>query len=441
MKKNGIKDSVDNAPSQSNKTSLDPLGTTAAANTILKLILGDYHGPVAIRLWNGDTHNYTNATRCTVVFRNPAVLRKLILGGDLVRFAEAHLADAVDAEGDLVALFDLIDFLSKNKLRWATRFHAMGLALRLWGPRIPYIDPNANHIGHSNTKATIAHHYDLSNDFYRLWLDPEMVYSCAYFHHLDQPLASAQCDKLDYICRKLRLSPGQRLLDIGCGWGALVCWAAQHYGVEAHGITLSKEQYAYATERIRNEGLDDKATVEFRDYRNLPQNASYDRVVSVGMFEHIGIANFPLYFDIIKRVLKPGGLFLNHGITNNTGWQRQPTSRFINRYVFPDGELAQINDVIRAMEQTEFEIMDVESLRRHYALTLRRWISALESHKEQAIKLVGEATYKIWRLYMAGSAHFFDRGGLHVYQILAGHRHHPPAIPLRRNDLYTNTTD
>ena len=276
----------------------------------------------------------------------------------------------------------------------------------------------------------------MGNDFYRLWLDPEYVYSCAYFRDAGQSLAEAQHDKLDYICRKLRLAPGQRLLDIGCGWGALLFWAARHYGVQAHGITLSVQQYHLACERVRKEGLGDLVSIELLDYRDLDGKDCYDRIVSVGMFEHVGVRNIPHYFGRVQRLLKSGGLFLNHGITSETGWRRTPLTRFMNCYIFPDGELARISDVMDTMERSGFELLDVESLRPHYVLTLRHWVLTLESNREAAISASSEATYRLWRLYMAGSAHYFQEGSIGVYQILAGRVRCPLSVPLRRDDLY-----
>ncbi|MFV2004638.1 MAG: class I SAM-dependent methyltransferase, partial [Gammaproteobacteria bacterium] len=346
-----------------------------AGSLIVKQILADYHGPVAVRLWNGELVVGAEDAPCTIVFNHPSVLRQLILHRDVVHVAEDYLAEEADIEGDAECLFDLVSYMRDMVLPWSTKLRLMRQALSL--PKHHH-EKNAQAIRagraeRHNTKESIAHHYDVGNDFYHLWLDQEMVYSCAYFSSVDQTLDDAQRDKLDYICRKLRLTPGETLLDIGCGWGALVCWAARQYGVKAHGITLSEQQVAYAKERIHKEGLDDLVTVELLDYRDLPSDARYNRVVSVGMFEHIGVTNFPLYFDTIKRVLAPGGLFLNHGITNDTGWQDTPITRFINSYVFPDGELTRIGDVITAMENAGFEIIDVEGLRRHYAMTLRCW--------------------------------------------------------------------
>lgn len=409
-----------------------------AARRILERILMDYHGPVAVGLWNGDiVHGDSNAP-CTIVFHQPAALSDLVLHRDLVYLAESYLAGEIDVRGNLETLFDLTPYLRQLVLSGRDKWRVMCQALRLPGRNsaTAWRAQPAWKRKQSNSQESIAHHYDLGNDFYRLWLGPEMVYSCGYFHDTSQPLANAQHDKLDYICRKLRLSPGQALLDIGCGWGALICWAARNYGVRAHGITLSEQQYQYAKERIHKEGLQGQVSIEMQDYRALPNDTCYDRVVSVGMFEHVGVDNFPLYFKTIKRVLKPGGLFLNHGITNDSGWQDSPVRRFINRYVFPDGELARISDVCDAMEQAGFEIIDMEGLRRHYALTLRHWIQALERHREQVVALVGETTYRVWRLYMAGSAWYFDEGSINVYQVLAGHMYQSLTVPLRRDDIY-----
>ncbi|MFV2060086.1 MAG: class I SAM-dependent methyltransferase, partial [Gammaproteobacteria bacterium] len=404
----------------------------AAGHQIMKKILGGYHGSVAIQLWDGKLAVGQKNAACTVVIKHPGVLRELVFYRNVVHLAEDYLMQDIDINGDIECLFDLVSYLGDVKMSWSTKLSILRLAFKLPGFQH---DNNVHAIraGRSrrgNTKKSISHHYDVGNDFYKLWLDKEMVYSCAYFSDTDQKLESAQQDKLDYICKKLRLVPDQTLLDIGCGWGALICWAAKKYGVRAHGITLSEQQFAYAKERIRKEGLQDKVTVELRNYVDLPEDVFYDRVVSVGMFEHIGVDNFPVYFKTIKRVLSPGGLFLNHGITTDNGWQDTPLTRFINRYVFPDGELARISSVNTAMEDAGFEIVDVEGLRRHYAITLRRWIKALEENKDKAVAIVGEATYRVWRLYMSGSAYHFDDGNINVYQVLAGHDREPLSVGL-----------
>ena len=405
---------------------------------IISTLLEGYQGATAIRLWDDRVINDGPGTRCALVFRQPGILRELLLKRDLVKLAEAYLSGGVDIEGELETLFDLTPWLQKLQLPLRKQLQMLISALRLPGG-VKSGAARQNRAARSaqrNSRASISHHYDVSNNFYKLWLDPQMIYSCAYFRDEQQSLADAQCDKLDHICRKLRLQPGQQLLDIGCGWGALVCWAAKHYGVFSHGITLSQQQYDYAQQRIRELGLQEQVTVELRDYRDMPADVQYDRIVSVGMFEHVGIKNFPLYFGMVKSLLKAGGLFLNHGITNDNGWQKTDLTRFINHYVFPDGELASISTVSQAMEEAGFELLDVESLRRHYAMTLRHWVKALEQNREAAIAESSDATYRLWRLYMAGSAHYFNEGSINVYQLLVGHAHQSLSLPLRRDDIY-----
>jgi len=417
----------------------DSLSTIGAG--IVSTVLADYRGGIAIRLWDGTLAHGIFDAPCTVIFREPGALRDLVLHRNLLRLAESYLSGAIDVEGDLESLFDLKTHLINLDLSLGTRLHLLYQALRL--PRQTRHDSAQNgrskRTSHRNSRASIAHHYDVSNDFYKLWLDPEMVYSCAYYRSSTQALAEAQRDKLDYLCRKLRLEPGQTLLDIGCGWGALALWAARHYRVQVHGITLSQEQQRLAQERVRTAGLEQQVRIELLDYRDLPEDAQYDRVVSVGMFEHVGVRNFPIYFGTVRRVLKPNGLFLNHGITSETGWQRTPLTRFINRYIFPDGELARISDVTDAMERAGFETLDVESLRRHYALTLHHWVRALEIKRDEAIRYSSEETYRLWRLYMAGCAYYFDEGSIGLHQVLAGHQHQLQPVPLRRDDLYTHS--
>ena len=412
--------------------------TGLIGTAIISTVFADYRGNIAVRLWDDTLVQGQQDAPCTLVFREPGALRDVILHRNLLRLAESYLIGAIDVEGNLESLFDLRNYLDNLELSLGTRLYLLRQALRL--PRLSHHDSTRNRRArlteHRNSRASIAHHYDVSNDFYRVWLDPEMVYSCAYFRNSDQALAEAQRDKLDYLCRKLRLEPGQTLLDIGCGWGALALWAARHYGVQVHGITLSQAQQQLAQERVREAGLESQVKIELLDYRDLPQDAQYDRVVSVGMFEHVGVRNFPTYFGTVQRVLKPDGLFLNHGITSETGWQRTPLTRFMNRYIFPDGELARISDVTDAMERAGFEPLDVECLRRHYALTLRHWVQMLEARRDEAIACSSEVTYRLWRLYMAGCAYYFDEGSIGLHQVLVGHKHQQQPVPLRRDDLY-----
>ncbi len=274
-----------------------------------------------------------------------------------------------------------------------------------------------------NNRANISHHYDVSNAFYRLWLDSRLVYSCAYFRRDEDTLETAQLQKLDHICRKLRLSPGERFLDIGCGWGGLLFRAAEHYGVEATGITLSHNQLEHVRSEIAARGLSGRVRVELRDYLDLPDDAHYDKIASVGMFEHVGVARFPKYFGKISRILKPGGLVLNHGITHNPLGARSLGSGigdFVEEYVFPGGELTHVSKVVEGMAAQGLEVIDCEALREHYARTLWHWCERLEANAEAARAEVPEEKYRVWRIYLAGSAHAFDRGWLSLWQLLAG---------------------
>ncbi len=292
----------------------------------------------------------------------------------------------------------------------------------------------------ANTR-NIAHHYDVSNAFYRMWLDERMVYSCAYFHAAGETLEAAQVHKLDHICRKLRLAPGERMLDIGCGWGALLFHAAQNYGVDATGITLSQNQLEHVQREIAARGLTGRVRVELRDYIDLPDDARFDKIASVGMFEHVGIKRFPAYFGKIHRVLAPGGLVLNHGITHNsldTDSLGSGIGEFVDDYVFPGGELTHVAEVIEGMARQGLEPIDAEALREHYAKTLWCWVDRLEAHADAARAEIGDERFRIWRIYMAGSAHAFDRGWLSLWQILAGKPHPDGRLPhpLTRDYLY-----
>ena len=434
--------------------SVDP-GLTEAATRIIQKLLGRFDGSVALRLWSDATQSFGKcvgqvAPSFTLVLRDPTVLRDLVLKRGPIPLADAYFHGRLDVEGDLYAALGLKQHFQNLTLTGRERAGLLVDALRLAFMPARKIAPAGyvpttrqfthNHTLESDREA-ISHHYDVSNDFYKLFLDERMVYSCAYFHSPDDTLETAQAQKLDHICRKLRLQPGERFLDIGCGWGALVIWAAKHYGVQAHGVTLSKEQLAEAKARIAAEGLEDRITVELRDYRALEGQGVYDKVSSVGMFEHVGLANLPQYNATVHRVLKPNGLFLNHGITHEEdGWQKSVDTEFINRYVFPDGELDRVSNIQSGMEKANFEIQDVENLRIHYARTLRHWVSRLEKNHDEATIYVSEATYRVWRLYMAASALEFESGGTGIYQILASRR--PDArpyaqpVPLTRGDLY-----
>jgi cyclopropane-fatty-acyl-phospholipid synthase len=268
----------------------------------------------------------------------------------------------------------------------------------------------------------VQFHYDVSDDFYALWLDPQRLYSCAYFRQADMSLARAQEAKLEHICRKLMLRPGERLLDIGCGWGGLILHAVRHHGVQALGITLSRNQFEFARSRVAREGFANRCSVELLDYRDVPEHHKFDKIASVGMFEHVGLSNLPLYFREIERLLADGGLVMNHGITTMDPKSRavgRGAGAFIDRYIFPHGEVPHLSLAIRAMSEQQLEAIDIESLRHHYAKTLGLWASRLESAQAQARALVGEQRYRTWLVYLAGCAHAFSQGWISVHQILA----------------------
>jgi cyclopropane-fatty-acyl-phospholipid synthase len=268
----------------------------------------------------------------------------------------------------------------------------------------------------------IEFHYDVSDDFYALWLDPRRVYSCAYFREAEMTLAQAQEAKLDHICRKLRLAPGQRFLDIGAGWGGLLLWAAEHYGVEAVGITLSRNQHAHVSRLIEQRGLAGRVQMHLLDYRDLPEDQAYDRIASIGMFEHVGRANMVSYFQKIRQLLRPGGLVMNHGIT--AGGLRNSQlgggmGDFIEKYIFPGGELLHVARVTESLSEGGLELLDAENLRPHYARTLWAWSDGLEQHLDTARALTNERTVRAYRIYLAGCAMSFERGWISLFQLLA----------------------
>lgn len=293
-----------------------------------------------------------------------------------------------------------------------------------------------------NNKDYIQFHYDLGNDFYSLFLDPEMQYSCGYFTDWENSLEQAQTDKLEMICRKLRLESGERLLDIGCGWGGLICYAAEHYGVTAHGVTLSEQQYEFAQQKIRKADLADRVSVEICDYREL--HGSYDKIASVGMFEHIGVANYPTYFEKIRSLLRDRGILLNHAIARSAKRTRKaarrirPERRLLLKYIFPGSELTSVGFTQDSLERCGFEVHDVESWREHYAQTCRFWCQRLSARREEASKLVGDERYRLWVAYLAGASAGFTDGSIKIYQVVATKRASkgPSGLPATRGDLY-----
>jgi len=406
---------------------------------------------VGVRLWDGTAWPDERPRAAVLALKHPGALGQMFLPGTEVGLAEAYLDNDFDIEGDIEAAFEIADFLLGRLKDWKKKVKLAGLLVALPGRNgrstirraarqlLPRIRGRRSLLEHDRRAVTF--HYDVSNDFYRLWLDRQMVYSCAYFQAPNDDLDTAQERKLDYLCRKLRLRAGQRLLDIGCGWGALVFHAAKYFGVRAEGITLSKPQAEWGRARIAEAGLGNRAKIELCDYREIFANGNkfYDAIVSVGMAEHVGRERLPDYFAAAHRALVPGGVFLNQAI--GEGVVLRPDNKngsFIEQHVFPGGDIPPLPIMLRAAESSGFEIRDVENLREHYALTLRHWLRRLEAHHAEARSFVDETTYRVWRLYIAGSAHGFRRGHIAVYQTLfvkldaSGQAH----LPLTRADWY-----
>ena len=394
-----------------------------------------YEGPpFDVRLWDGWRWNCRpgHLPVCTIVVVDPAALTALMAKPNELTLGEAFIDGALDVEGDLFSVFAVAEHLFsrpqslKRKIaeKTARAVFELGSRIRQGSVSSRYRD-----------RASIAYHYDQPVSFFAPWLGESLVYSCAYFRDAGEPLEKAQRQKLDHVCRKLRLKTGERFLDIGCGWGSLAIHAAS-CGAQAHGITLSFEQAATAQSRIHGAGLDGDCTAEFRDYRELEGRLpQFDKIASVGMFEHVGLKNLPLYFGIAYRLLKPGGLLLNHAIARS---QLAPVrDSFVERYVFPDGRLVTLTETLAAAQSQGFEVRDVENLREHYELTLRQWVAGLKAHREELLLQVPERTYRIWLLYMAGSAAAFRRGNIAIYQTLLSRPDGGKSgLPLTRSDLY-----
>ncbi len=417
--------------------------TTREWVALLDQLLAQYHlRNFEIRFWDGTTWptDPGMAPQFTLTLRNPSVLRNLLWQSGELALAEAFISGDLEIEGNLEQALPLAEYLSRHPVPWASRLRmgitlfswpsnnsstSNGLAARVTGP---------NHSLNRDRQA-IAYHYDHPPEFYAAWLDRQMVYSCAYFSSTED-LDAAQARKLDYLCRKLRLRRGERLLDVGCGWGALIVHAARHYGVFARGVTLSEKQAEFAEALISKHGLMDRCRVELRDYRQLNTPNGYDKIVSVGMVEHVGAAHLAGYFRHIWTLLKPGGTFLNHGIGIRQG-ERCAFGPFVNTYVFPDAELVTLSTTTGLAETTGFEVRDVESLREHYVLTLRRWRQRLESNVPPRHSSMDKSTWRLWRLYLASAAHGFATGKLNLYQtLLAKTRDGVAGLPLTRDDWY-----
>ncbi len=408
--------------------------------------------PVGIRLWDGSLTPLGSgqANGVAISISGPEVIASLLRRPTLDRLIRLYAHGQIGFEnGTLIDLGERLGDSGTRKL--VSRLNKGKLLKSLW----PFLfapgatldrsrdfagDETGEGRAQEQNRDFVQFHYDVGNDFYRLFLDAEMQYSCGYFTDWSNTLEEAQRDKLEMICRKLRLQPGERFLDIGCGWGGLVCYAAEHYGVRAHGVTLSDAQLKLARERIAAKGLAHLVTVEIRDYADL--TGSFDKIASIGMYEHIGVANIPRYLSTVRGLLAADGLFLNHAISRRAKKKKRrfahrAEQRALLKYIFPGGELDDIGHTVAAMEQQGFEVHDVEAWRQHYALTTRHWCERLTARRHEAVALVGEETYRIWVAYLAGCSLAFTRGTARIYQTLVSKSAKGPApLPPTRADLY-----
>jgi cyclopropane-fatty-acyl-phospholipid synthase len=411
----------------------DDMGRLTVADRLaaaLGAVLGTTGLPVRLRGWDGSIAGPPGTP--VVAVRSRQALRRLLWSPGQLGLGRAYVAGEIDVEGDAFATFAALS--SVGRLAETGPMATPTVRERLWllrtavrlgaiGPE-PAPPPEEAHLGrigrrHSRTRdaAAIAHHYDVGNDFYSLVLGPSMVYSCAVWASPDTGLDAAQAAKLDLACRKLGLAPGSRLLDVGCGWGSMAIHAAQHYGATVVGITLSEEQARMARKRVAEAGLTDRVDIRVQDYRAV-DDGTFDAISSIGMAEHVGREEMPRYVAQLASLLRPGGRLLNHAIAWNAGETAWDPDTFIARYVFPDGELLGLGETVGLLEAGGLEVLDVEALRRHYALTLRAWVGRLEENWDAAVALTTEGRARVWRLYMAASALTFESGNMGVNQVL-----------------------
>src|SRR3954470_10783377 len=411
----------------------------------LGAVLGTTELPVRLRGWDGSITGPEGAPMVTVNSRR--ALRRMLWSPGQLGIGRAYVAGEIDMEDDVYATFTALRSdgrLAQEKppshWSWRDRLTLLGIALRLGAigpqPAPPAeeapSDGNGGRHSRARDAAAISHHYDVGNDFYELVLGPSMVYSCAVWATPETGLEAAQEAKLDLVCRKLGLAPGSRLLDVGCGWGSMAMHAAGRYGATVVGITLSEEQARLARKRVAEAGLTDRVEIRVQDYRAVDDDP-FDAISSVGMAEHVGHAELPRYAARLHDLLRPGGRLLNHAIAWNAGPTSWDPDTFIARYVFPDGELISLSTMVGTLESADLEVLDVEALRRHYALTLRAWVQRLEDDWDAAVAATSEGRARVWRLYMAASALAFEEGHMGVNQVLL-RRPGGEQPPLRRTD-------
>jgi cyclopropane-fatty-acyl-phospholipid synthase len=426
----------------------------AAARGVLAQLAELLDARFSVQLWDGSLIPLGQNVdpRLFISISSPGVISSVLRWPTLDNLLRQYALGRIDFHGG-----DLIQFSEVLRLE-KSRKRMKGLRkFQLFRNAIPFLLAPADQastrhafqgdeIGRGDStrpnRDYIQFHYDLGNEFYQLFLDPEMQYSCGYFTEWNNSLEQAQRDKLEMICRKLRLHPGERLLDIGCGWGGLICYAAQHYGVRAHGVTLSQRQFDFAQAKVRSLGLTDQVTIELRDYSSL--DGTYDKISSIGMYEHVGIANYARYFGKIYSLLRDRGILLNHGITRRAKHSHRrfsmirPEQRLFSKYIFPGGELDHIGHTCESLEACRFEVHDVENWREHYAQTTQFWCQRLAARQDEAIALVGPERYRLWLAYLAGVSFAFRDGSMRIFQVVASkHSARGRAeLPPTRADLY-----
>jgi cyclopropane-fatty-acyl-phospholipid synthase len=380
--------------------------------------------PLRLQLWNGQEFNLGGEIPQVTVRVPEASALTYLINPTLASQGKAYVEGLLDVEGKVSQVIDVANALASHGAHQASRAARLAMPFR--------------HTRKQDAEA-IAYHYDVSNAFYQVWLDENMVYSCAYFENGDEDLGTAQLKKIDHILTKIQVRPGNTLLDIGCGWGALVLRAAQKFGAKCVGITLSKNQHDLATERVRQAGLQDRVEIRLQDYRDV--TGSFDRITSVGMFEHVGLKNLPLYFGKMRSLLAEDGLAMNHGITTtDLGNADAPYGggEFIGTYVFPHGELAHVGQVLTAMQEGGLEALDVENLRRHYARTCAIWAENFEANAGKLRELVDDRRFRIWRVYLAGCAWAFAHDWVSLNQIVCTRAGRPVSeLPVSRRYMYT----